>query len=97
MRELWIGAACVAGFVVIAAVLGGTFKAGTNQPAHAMEMSQLRSQAATATAAAEQANEQLDKAKAELKQLAFANEQLKLKIVVLESKVENLTAAPKSK
>ncbi|HUR53826.1 MAG TPA: hypothetical protein VMZ71_06825 [Gemmataceae bacterium] len=97
MRELWIGAACVAGFIVIAMVLGNTFKSATNQPAHAMELSRMRAETESAKAAAEQANAELEKTKSELKKAAFENEQLKLKIVVLESRIENLTTSPKSK
>jgi chromosome segregation ATPase len=97
MRELWIGAACVAGFIVVAMVLGNTFKASTQQPAHAMEMQQLRSEAETAKAATEQVNAQLEKAKFELLKVTALNEQLKLKVALLETRLEDLTKSPKSK
>ncbi len=59
MRELWVIGGCVLGLVVLLALLGGTFHSSAEQPAHAMEVAQLKADVAGARAEAERLRAEL--------------------------------------
>jgi type VI protein secretion system component VasK len=87
MRELVVGAGCVLGLLVVLWLLVGVFDTSARQPAHAMEVAQVRAEANAARAEAEQARADLEKARAELKAAAEALEAEKRKVADLEKRL----------
>lgn len=76
MRELGVGAVCV---LALAAVLSLVFKksdTSVRETSHAMEVSQLRAEAAAARAETTAAKADLAKAKAEIDRLTKLNAEL---------------------
>ena len=87
MRELVVGAGCVLGLLAVLWLLSGLFDTSARQPAHALELAQVRAEANTARAEAEQARAELEKARAELKAAAEALEAEKKRAGELEKRL----------
>lgn len=87
MRGIAIAIACVLGLGAMLYLLGTTFDTSARHPAHAMELAQVRAEAAAAKAEAERARSDLEKAKAELKKAMDTNEELKRKVAGLERRL----------
>jgi hypothetical protein len=59
MREVVVGVGCVLGLLAVLWLLSGLFDTSARQPAHAMELAQVRAEAHAARAEAEQARADL--------------------------------------
>jgi hypothetical protein len=87
MRELVVGAGCVLGLLAVLWLLSGLFDTSARQPAHALELAQVRAEANTARAEAEQARADLEKARADLKAAAEALAAERKKVADLEKRL----------
>ena len=80
MREVVVGAGCVLGLLAVLWLLSGLFDTSARQPAHAMELAQVRAEANAARAEAEQA-------RADLKAAAEALAAERKKVADLEKRL----------
>ena len=80
MREVVVGAGCVLGLLAVLWLLCGLFDTSARQPAHALELAQVRAEANAARAEAE-------KARADLKAAAEALAAERKKVADLEKRL----------